>query len=73
MTSFRANKPRQSGAWCAMPLLAAAMMVLGGARAAWAHQDPAGCLHPGAGIVFRTFRSDGVTEISGLAASIVGS
>src|SRR5438132_3511109 len=65
MTSFRANKPRQLAARCAIPLLAAAMMVLGGARAAWAHQDPATCTHPGVAIVFKTFRADGVTEISG--------
>src|SRR5206468_7551748 len=37
----------------------------GGARAAWAHQDPAGCTHPGTAIEFFTFRADGTTPISG--------
>ena len=63
MTSFRANKPRQLVARYAMPLLAAAMMVLGGARAAWAHTDPSTCNHPGVAIEFLTFRSNGVTPI----------
>ena len=65
MTSFRANKPQQLAARCAMPLLVAAMMVLGGARAARAHQDPSTCTHPGVAIEFSTFRSDGVTPIGG--------
>src|SRR5213078_1374547 len=65
MINFKGNMSRNGAAPRALPLLAAAMMLLGGARAAWPHQDPAGCLHPGAGIVFKTFRSDGVTEISG--------
>src|SRR6266404_9643999 len=65
MTSLEANKPRELSARCAMPLLMAAMMVLGGARAAWAHQDPPTCTHPGVAIEFSTFRSDGVTPIQG--------
>src|SRR6266481_3126277 len=64
MTSFRANKPRELSARCAMSLLAAAMMVLGGARAARAHVDPSTCNHPGVAIEFLTFRSDGVTPIN---------
>src|SRR6266436_5564785 len=65
MTRLEANKPRELSARCAMPLLVAAMMVLGGARAARAHQDPPTCTHPGVAIEFSTFRSDGVTLISG--------
>src|SRR6266436_5456059 len=65
MTSLEANKPRELSARCAMPLLVAAMMVLGGARAARAHQDPPTCTHPGVAIEFSTFRSDGVTPIQG--------
>src|SRR6266478_9913867 len=63
MTSLEANKPRELSARCAMPLLVAAMMVLGGARAARAHVDPSTCNHPGVAIEFLTFRSDGVTPI----------
>ncbi len=63
MTSREANKPRELSARCAMSLLAAAMMVLGGARAARAHVDPSTCNHPGVAIEFLTFRSDGVTPI----------
>src|SRR5438132_283623 len=65
MTSFRANKPRQLAARCAIPLLAAAMMVLGGPRAARAHQDPGTWTGPGCAIAFTTFRADGVTQIGG--------
>ena len=65
MTSFRANKPRQLAARCAIPLLAAAMMVLGGPRAARAHQDPGTCTRPGVAIAFTTFRAYGVTQIGG--------
>ena len=55
MTSFRANKPRELSARCVMSLLAAAMMVLGGARAARAHVDPSTCNHPGVAIEFLTY------------------
>ena len=65
MTCFTASKRRELTARRAMPLLGAAMMLLGGARAAWAHQDPAGCLRPGVAIEFKAFRADGVNEISG--------
>src|SRR6266436_5354812 len=64
MTSREANKPRELSARCAMSLLAAVMMVLGGARAARAHVDPSTCNHPGVAIEFLTFRSDGVTPIN---------
>src|SRR5439155_26077136 len=65
MISLKANKSRELVMRRAPLLLAAAMMLLGGARAAWAHQDPATCNHPGVAIEFFTFRSDGVTPISG--------
>src|SRR5919198_5960133 len=48
----------------ALPVLAAVMMLLGGARATWAHQDPGTCNHPGVAIEFFVFRADGTTVIS---------
>src|SRR5213083_343217 len=64
VVNLKASKPRELAARCAMPLLAVAMMLLGGARAARAHQDPSTCTHPGVGIEFFTFRCDGVTQIN---------
>src|SRR5437867_1744194 len=42
----------------------AVLLLVGGARAAWAHQDPPGCNGVGVGIViFSPFRADGVTPV----------
>ena len=65
MITFKANKRRELAARRAMPLLGAAMMLLGGARGAWAHQDPSTCNHPGVAIEMLLFRADQVTLISG--------
>src|SRR6266478_6445702 len=41
----------------------AVLLLVGGAQAAWAHQDPPGCNNEGPGIAIFPFRADGVTPI----------
>src|SRR5206468_6587605 len=40
-----------------------AVLLVGGAQAAWAHQDPAACSGVGVGITILPFRADGTTPL----------